>query len=234
MFSPLHLFLILFTIVSVPYLCQAIINGGHQRVEKVLKGIALAIVFFDPAYWIWEYVTFGYFRWETTLPLYLCSLFWLLMPFAAFLKRGQMKQIALANIATVGLISGILGFVLNYHIDIYPIFSFVGIRTLLYHYLMIFTAALLWTSKYYQPKVGDQIRAFIPVLILLIPSLILNKLYGYDYGYTAGGQGTALTILSDNLPQLIFLIILYAVFFLIVWGLFYRKLPLFSKRISSI
>ena len=230
MFSLLHIVLIVFSFISIPLLSFYITQKGQEFVKLVLKIIAFLILFFDPAYWVWEYLTFGYFRWESTLPLYLCSLFWILMPFVAFYKEGQIKQTAMACLATIGLISGIMGFVFNYHIDVYPIVSFVGIRTLLYHYLMMFVAVLLWISKEYKPQVGDQIRAFIPIIIILIPGIILNLMYGYDYGYTAGGKGTLFTILSDRLPIPIFLVVVYGVMFLLVWIIFYYKVPLFKKE----
>ncbi len=226
MFTTLHILFIGLTVITIPLLTRYITLGGHIRVEKWLKFLAVVIIFFDPIYWTWEWMTFGKFDFQYTLPLYLCSLFWLLMPFAIFLKRGTFKQIALANIATVGLVSGIMGFVFNYHLDTWGVISFVGLRSLLYHYLMIFGAYLIWKSGYYKPEAGDQWRAFVPVWIILFFGIILNILYGYDYGYTAGGQGTPFTILSNVLPIPIFLVLLYSLFFLVSWLIFYRKLPL--------
>lgn len=233
MFSPIHILLIIFTIVSVPLISRYLVNKEEKTQYRFLSFLAVIIVFFDPAYWVWEYLTFGKFHFNSTLPLYLCSLFWILLPIAVFVKTGYLKQTALSNIATVGLIAGILGFVFNYHIDVYPMTHFVSIRTLLYHYLMILGSFFLWHSKFYIPQAGDQIRAFIPVWILLIPSLILNYLYQYDYGYTNGGQGTQLTILSDHMSKPLFLLVLYSVFFLMVWLLFYFKCPLFKKQDKS-
>lgn len=229
MFSPLHLLSMLVVAVLVPMLCRFAIRGGPARVERWLRVLAVVIVFFDPAYWIWEWSTFGKFDPAYTLPLYLCSLFWILLPVGVFSKPGFVKQMALANVATTGLLSGLMGYILNYHIDVYPIFSFVGVRTLLYHALMIFGAVLLWTSGYYKPKAGDQWRGFIPILVLLVPALILNARYGYDYAYTAGGLGTPITILSSVMPKPLFLLTFYTLLFLLIWILFYRKTPLFSR-----
>lgn len=229
MFTPVHNLTILLSLISIPLISQIITKKGKNFVEFVLKALAILILFFDPIYWIWEFNTFGELRLASTLPLYLCSLFWMMLPFAAFLKDGFIKHMALSNIATVGLISGSMGFVFNYHLDTWGVISFVGIRSLFYHYLMILGSTLIWGSRYYEPKAGDQWRAFVPVWVLLIPALILNLLYGYDYGYTAGGHGTPFTILSNLLPKALFLIILYGTFFLIVWALFYPKLKLTKK-----
>lgn len=231
MFKPAHLMSIALTALMAPLLSQYVARGGREKVERWLYGLAFLIVWFDPAYWLWEWTTYGKFHYASTLPLYLCSLFWMLFPVGVFSRPGFFKQMALAHVATVGLISGIMGFVFNYHLNAWPFVSFVAIRSLLYHFLMIFGALLLWMSGYYQPKVFDHWRAMIPVVILLIPSLVLHALYGYDYGYTAGGQGTAFTILSSVVSKPLFLLTIYVGLFLLIWVLFYRHLPLlFCKK----
>lgn len=226
MFSIAHLSLIALTAITVPLLSKYIIHGGSDKVESTLKFLAIAILFFDPAYWIWEWVHFGHFDIETTFPFYICSLFWILMPIAIFAKEGVLKRSALANISTVGLMSGILGFVLNTHVGVYPILSFVPMRSLLYHYIMIFVPVLTWKSGYYKPAAGDQKLAFIPVLLILIPGIIMNLLYGFDYGYTGGGQGTPLTLLSDWMPRPLFLLVIYSGLYFLMGILFYRKAPI--------
>lgn len=229
MFSLNHILAMIMSLGLIIGLTYIVRRGGRERSVRWLKGIALISLLFDPAYWIWEWQTFGRFHFASTLPLYLCSLFWWLMPVAMFTKPGRLKQTALACVATVSLTSGVFGFVFNYHLNAYPFFSFVPIRSLTYHFLMIWGAVLLWTSGYYQPKAGDQWRSFIPVWLLLIPGLILNQLHGYDYGYTAGGIGTPLEILSSALPKPIFLIILYGALFLLHWLIYYRRLPLIER-----
>lgn len=230
MFSPLHILSMALLAVLIPIVCAYVIRGGTARVQAWFRVLAILMLFFDPAYWVWEWLTFGKFHPEATLPLYLCSLFWILLPVGVFAKDGFVRQTALANVATVGLLSGIMGYVFNYHINVYPIFSFVGIRTLSFHALMIFGGILLWASGYYKPKPGDALRAFIPVLILLVPAEILHRLYGYDYAYTAGGQGTPITLLSDRLPRFLFLIVFYALLLLLLWLVFYRILPFLQNK----
>lgn len=229
MFSRNHLIAIGLTIGLIAGLTRWITRGGPARSLSWLKFIALIGLVFDPLYWWWEWRTFGRFHWESTLPIYLCSLFWLLMPLAVFGRPGQVRQTARANIATIGLLSGILGFVLNTHLNHHAFFSFVPIRSLLYHFFMIFGAVLLWASRTYRRQAGDQWRSFIPIAILMGPWLILNRLYGYDYGYTAGGKGTPIEILSSALPKPVYLLVLYGGLFLLVWLLFYRTIPIRPK-----
>ncbi len=230
MFQPLHLMTIALTAILVPLLCLYVTRGGEKRIEGWLGFLAILILLFDPAYWLWEWLTYGKFHMESTLPLYLCSLYSMLLPVGVFAKSGHLKQMALANVASVGMVSGVFGLILNYHTNYWPFFGFVVIRSLLFHFVMIFGSVLLWVSGFYKPQPGDQWRAMIPVVVLLIPSVILNILYGYDYSYTNGGLGTPFEILSSVLPKPLFLLVVYTGLFLLIWFLFYRKLPLFSKK----
>lgn len=234
MFSTIHLILILITFISVPLAADFIINQGDKLVDQCLKILAIVLLFFDPVYWGWEWMNFGKLNIETTLPFYLCSLFWILMPIAVYGKPGFVKRAALSNIATVGLFCGILGFVFNTHLNIYPIGSFVPVRSLLYHYFMIFVPVLLWKSGYYKPESGDEILAFIPVCLILIPGGIMNYLYGFDYGYTGGGIGTPLIHISSRMPRPLFLLGLYSLFYISIRSVFYGRQPfafLANKRI---
>ncbi len=191
--------------------------------EHFIKFWAVAILFFDPVYWIWEARTFGSLNFATTLPLYLCSLFWMLLPVAAFAKPGLLKRIALSNICTIGILCGIFGIVFNVYLNVHHFLSFVPLRSLLYHLIMVFVPSLLWASGYYRPKALDSLLCFIPIAVLLIPCLLLNRLFGWDYCYTAGGIGTPLEHLSSHLPRSIFLIILFLGLLLINWLIFYCK-----------
>lgn len=218
------------TIITIPLFVKLLSKLSSEKLSLCLKIFAMTMLFFDPAYWLWEWLTYRSFDFSTTLPLYICSLYWILLPFAVFAKESLLKRISLAFLVSIGFISGILGFVFNTHVALYPLMHFVVLRSLLYHYLMMLISTLLWKSGYYQPQYGDNWLAFIPVMLLLVPNIILNHLFGYDYGYTGGGQGTIFTILSDRLPLGLFLLVVYATFYLTTHFIFYRKYPLFKLK----
>lgn len=229
MFSLLHICSMVLSAILMWGFTKYVLLGGLERAEKWLKFIAVLALLLDPIYWVWEYHTYGRFDFASTLPLFLCSLFWMMLPIGMFLRPGFLKQMALANVATIGLVTGILGFVFNTHLNHFGFFTFIPMRSLFYHFLMMFGAVLLWTSGYYKPRAGDQWRGFLPVLGLLIPGYILNRLYGYDYGYMNGGLGTPIEILSRVMPKALFLLVLYGGLFLVLWGMFYRRLPIRNK-----
>ena len=197
-------------------------RASDRQVERALRVCTLLALCFDPAYWLWEFSTFGGVRWETSLPLYLCSLFWLLLPLAVFARTEWVRQMASATVCTMGMLGGIVGLVFNVYLNQYPFFSFVPVRSLLYHILMVLTACILWASGRYQPRQADRCLCFAPVGLLVGVCLVLNHFFGWDYCYTAGGVGTPLERLSAVLPQGLVLLVLYGGVLLLIQVLFYR------------
>ena len=70
--------------------------------------------------------------------------------------------------------------------------------------------------------------------VLVSVCLLLNRIFGWDYCYTAGGIGTPLARVSARMPTLLFLLVLYGGLLLIVQFLFYRRfsrISLFFTRV---
>jgi hypothetical protein len=223
MFPVPHLLSLAIAAVVIFLVCRATTHMAWQSVDRFLKVCAILVLFFDPVYWIWEFLHFGTLDFSTTLPLYFCSLFWILLPVAVFARNDWLRQTAAATVCTIGLLGGIVGLVLNIHLAQYPFFHFVPIRSMLYHFLMVLVTAVMWTSGYYRPRYGDSYRCLIPIAALVTVSLLLHQLFGWDYCYTAGGIGTPLERLSAVLPNGVFLLFLYGSLALLIQLLFYRR-----------
>ncbi len=219
MFSLAHIVVLLWTVWSIPLFCRAFVQYTEKVQQLYFLGFAGLCLCFDPLYWVWEWQNFGRLHWATTLPCYLCSLFWILLPLAV-LGKGTVQQIAKSHICTLSFLCGVLGLVFNVYLNQYPFFSFVPLRSLLYHYLMILVASLFWASRRYRPQKGDALRSILPVLLLLGIAQGLHLRYGWDYCYTAGGLGTPLALLSARVPVGVFLCLLYGTMLLLL-GLFY-------------
>ena len=231
MFKAPHLITILLTAIIVPIWVNHLKKEDSKHIDGFFKFWGIAVLFFEPSLWIYIYVTEGALNPATELPLYICSLFWLLMPYAVYGKDTPLRHIARANICTVGFTGGLLGLVFNIYVASYPFFSFIPIKSLTYHFAMILVSCAMWATGYYKPKAGDEYRAFIPMLLMMVPALILNKLYGWDYYYTAGGIGTPLTVLSNHMPKAAFLIFLYGLMFICIRFVFYRHTSYKFKEI---
>lgn len=223
MFALPHLLVILATVALVPLTCRAARRAAPDTLVRCLKGCAVAALFFDPAYWIWEVRTMGSIDVSTALPLYLCSLFWLLLPVALFARREWVRQTACATVCTMGMLGGVFGLVFNVYVGQYPFFSFVPVRSLLYHMMMILVTAAMWAGGYYRPRPADRYCCFLPVTALVGVSLLLNRLFGWDYCYTAGGLGTPLERLSAMVPRGFFLLAFYGGLLALIQLIFYRR-----------
>ncbi len=221
-----HIIYILITF-SITILLDILIKKGKINFDKFLKISAVITLTLDPMYWIWEYVNFNKFNFETTLPLYICSLFWMLLPIVAFSKKkGLIYKISLVSLSTIVFYGGILGLVLNSHLNNYPFSHFIVQRSLFYHAMMMWVSILIWRTSYYQVEKNDKFLFPIPLLILMIPAYILDKKYGYDYCYFNGGPDSILKYLSDNLGVPLFLIVLYGLLFTTIYlilDLLYKK-----------
>lgn len=233
MFKLPHLLVILATAAMVPLTCTAARRADPGTVVRCLKGCAVAALFFDPVYWIWEVRTTGSIDLSTTLPLYLCSLFWLLLPVALFARRECVRQTACATVCTMGMLGGVFGLVFNVYVSQYPFFTFVPLRSLLYHVMMILVTAAMWASGYYRPRPADRYRCFLPVAALVGVSLMLNRFFGWDYCYTAGGIGTPLERLSTAVPRGLFLLLLYGSLLALIQLIFYRRFLLCGRSAES-
>ncbi|MGL5439001.1 MAG: hypothetical protein ACRDA4_01255 [Filifactoraceae bacterium] len=230
MFKLPHLIVLIFTFILTFSLYISFRNKNDKDTERLIKILAILSLFFDPIYWIWEIYKFGKFDFSTTLPLYICSMFWILAPISAFRKDGFCKQTATAYICTISTIGGVFGLIFNIHLNNHPFFSFIPIRSLIYHVIMLAVSSIMWSSGFYKVKKWDWFRIFIPVILMLIPSLILNYIFGWDYLFTAGGIGTPLEILSKCLPKPLYLLSLYGSLYFIIRFTIYRKFkPLFLQ-----
>ena len=232
MFKLPHLLVLAFTFVSVPLFARWLKKQPDQRIHRFFQACGVLVLAFDPSYWLWEVNRNGVVDVSQTLPLYICSLFWMMLPFAVYLKPSIFKRIALANVCTVGIAGGLMGLVFNTYVGLYPFFSFIPIRSLIYHVFMLLVAVSMWVTGYYKPKAGDEYLCMIPVVIMLIPAIILNKLFGWDYFYTAGGPGTPFELVSSIIPIPVFLMILYGLLAFIIRETFYRKTKVKLKDVA--
>lgn len=147
-----HLCFLFLTLIFVIYVNEYVKSKNYDFIIKFLRIITLITLTLDPIYWLWEYNKLGRFNFATTLPLYICSLFWILMPFSTFRRKDFVQEVCTACICTVCMIGGVMGLILNTHINVHGFFSFVALRSLFYHVLMIVAASVMWTSGFLQTQ----------------------------------------------------------------------------------
>lgn len=190
------------------------------------------MLFFDPTYWTWEFLSFGTIDLAMSLPLYICSLFWMLLPVAVYARDGACKRCAISCLSTVGMLGGVMGLVFNTHVGVTPFFGFVTMYSLIYHFLIVLITALLWATGYYQPRRSDRYLCMVPVILLVLVNIPLSYRFGWDYCFTAGGIGTPFDLVSRHLPRPVFLILLYGGLTLLLGKVFYPGI-LRSKAVAD-
>lgn len=227
-FSTPHIAAMLLIVVLVFTCCKWAKSWSQQAINRFFRFVAIIILFFDPTYWTWEWITYGTIDTALSLPLYICSLFWILLPIAVYSREGICKRASISCLSTVCILGGIMGIVFNPHVGKYPFFSFVPLYSFTYHFMILLVGSLLWTTRYYKPKHIDRYLCMAPVIILVLINIPLNRRFGWDYCFTGGGIGTPFEILSSRVPLGIFLIILYGGMALLVgfgfYSLVFRKL----------
>ena len=155
------------------------------------------------------------------LPLYICSIFMYVMPFAVWGGESSLlRRSACSFLCTLNLIGGLVNFVYPVNVlSSYSCISFAGMHTLFYHATMVFVALLMLFSGYYSFKnIKDAILAFIPLFIVSIPANIVNFIYNCSYMFFRGGF--PFSLISDHMPEWLWVIVLYLAYALIPF-LFY-------------
>ncbi len=225
-----HIITIILSAVVIAFVSYRLRNTPREKIKKLLKILCIIVLTLDPIYWIWEIANFGVMDVSTTLPLYMCSLFEILLPFVAFSKKeGVLWRSSVSSICSVIMIFGFCGFVFNTHLNNYPFYTFIPLRSLLFHFLMVLVPCIMWSSGYYKRESRDIWLGFIPVLALVAVAAVVDKTYGFDYCYLNGGKGTPFEIISRASP-VYFPVIIYAGLFVLNALIFYAKLTYTSIK----
>lgn len=226
-----HILIIVFGILAILISCFFLRKLDHKKVEKILLGCAIFALTLDPIYWIWELCVTKTLHFATTLPLYFCSLFYIVLAIGVFCKNAKVKQTCFSYLATMNIFAGLMGLIFNTNLNNYPVWSFVGVRTLVYHLLMLFVSCLIWFTKYYKPEIRDLYRFYIPLAIMFVPAIIVDKVWGFDYCFLNGGKGTVIESISAAMPNAVYIILLYLLIYVATVAVFY--IPTIVKYIKS-
>lgn len=155
------------------------------------------------------------FNIRSGLPLYICSLFMYVMPFAIW-GKGVFKNIGCAIVCSIGLFGAIGNYVVPSVIVSYSLFSFFGFHTTLYHTVLVVAPVIMLTTGYYRFKFKDYGWAYLGFFVLTIPALIFNFIAKTDYMYLF--EGNYLPLLDGVAEKVGYAwpLIMYAVYAVII------------------
>ena len=177
----------IFTIIcllTIPLVFIFLRKAKHQHVDIFLKVISILMIVLEitKVSWesYWDIKTGRGFNAGGILPFETCSLFMYTLLFAAWGKGGA-KNCALAWISTIGFVGGMANaFFLN-ALKWYPILTFGAFHSMIFHWMMIFTAMLLIASGYKKFEWKDIFYAFIPHLIFSTFVITIDYAMKWDY-----------------------------------------------------
>lgn len=146
------------------------------------------------------------------MPIHLCSMFMYVFPFFMW-GKGRIKQTATAFCSTYMFFGGLINFIIPSALYSTPaISSFFGLHTMVYHGIMVF-CGLIIAIKYYKLEKLDFLHSFLVLVIVSIPALVFDYVFGADYMFFSSGVSTPLTIISNVIPyKWLWSLIMYALY----------------------
>lgn len=183
---------LIFALVSIAILLVIFRNAKRRHVDLYIKivGFAMPVLEIAKVTWesYWDIKTGRGFNWEGLLPLYTCSLFIYCM-LAAALSKGKIRDWCLSWVCTIGLVGGFSNVLFIRGLKWYPFFTFGAFYSMIFHYVMVFTALFLVVTRYKEYRFSDIWKAFAVHCIFSIIVIPTDFHHHWDYMqyYEAGG-----------------------------------------------
>ena len=231
MFTPLH-FIVAGIILAIVILCAVLICKKDKLIKPVFIVLWATVSALEVVKIVWESTTGNTIHLEVTgiLPLYPCSIFMYVMPFAIW-GKGKAKKAACGYVCTLGLLGASVNFF--YPMTVlyrYSIISFSAMHSMIYHAIMLFTCITMLLSRYHRytcvESVLDLFLPCVPTLIMSIPANIVNYTMNADYMFFRGTTAF-LPAIFGGLDTIVITLIIYTLY-IIVPACFY--LPSFISR----
>lgn len=164
------------------------------------------------------------------IPLWTCSMFLYLMPFALFSKNEKVSRACSAFICTISFFAGMVNFAVPCDDSL---FSFYGMHKTVYHYVLMLAPAVMLGTGYIKLKVKDIAGIMTVFTIFAIPVYVFNTIYMQDYMFTYDGSWLPIDVssISTNKPLYVLLcLIVYALVAMLFIGIDIGVRRMFKKR----
>ena len=111
------------------------------------------------------------------LPLYSCSMLLYFLPFVAW-GKGYMKKFSMAFFCSIGLVAGLSNFVYLSAAGWYPIFTYGGLYSVMFHAVIVFVGMSLMITGLYEPSFKTIYEGMVPIVLfsaIAIPANFIIK-----------------------------------------------------------
>lgn len=117
------------------------------------------------------------------LPFWTCTIFLTILPLSLFSNNEKIKASCNAFICSISFVGGIV----NYLFPQESIFSFMGLHTFLYHFILTIVPLIMLISGYYKPKFKHCLGAVTIFIVYAIPVFIIDNMFEFDYMFIYNG-----------------------------------------------
>ena len=172
--------------VSACVLVPIILKKNKKLAKRVILYLWLSAVTLDlikyifyNAYCITNSLPFEWFD----LPLWTCSIYLFAVPISLFTKNQKVKDSCDAFICSTSLIGGFI----NFMFPTESLFSFMGLHTFLYHFILFITPIIMLSTGYYEPKIKHFKGAVLIFVLYAIPVFVYDSIFKQDYMFIYNG-----------------------------------------------
>ncbi len=154
-------------------------------VIEIFKIVMMCIISGDPMRWLYE------------LPLFMCSIQLITIPFAAF-SKGRLREASLDFVAIFGLLGAFMGtYFAGQNYASYPVLSFDNVVSGITHSISGFTALYIIVGGMLSMKKKNVPITFSIITVFCILAYIANVTVDYNYMFLMRGDGTPYDILYN-------------------------------------
>lgn len=256
-FGLFHIAFFLLTVAGTVLLILKFRDADEKTVRRILLGAWITLVILElykqvvfayrediyvPGHMIWSYHWYSF-------PFQLCSSPLYLLPFAALLKDGRVKDSVTAFLATFSVFGGLA--VMLYPNDVFTIVGGVNVQTMIHHGTQIAVGLFLaarnckrWSFRFYAK--GIPTFAVMSGIALILNEVMYAHFMSkgitnvvFNMFYVSRHHGCSLPLLSmiyPKVPYLVFLVI-YLIGFALVAALIFAAergvMALCAKRAAK-
>ncbi len=132
------------------------------------------------------------------LPLWTCTIYLFALPFGLFNKNEKIRNACNAFICSISMLGGFINFLFPTE----SVFSFMGLHTLLYHFILLITPIIMLSTGYYKPEFKHFVGAMIIFLIYSVPVFIIDNIFAIDYMFIYNGTWFGpMSIVAELMPH---------------------------------
>lgn len=163
------------------------LKGREQATRKALISLWLSALTLDlikyifyNAYCMVNHLDFSKYE----LPLWTCTIYLFALPLGLLCKNQRAKDACNAFLCSISMIGGFINFLFPTE----SVFSFMGLHTLLYHFILLITPIIMLVTGYYKPKVHHFIGASSIFVLYGIPVFVFDSIFSQDYMFIYDGS----------------------------------------------